>query len=426
MSNSTASYRVKADDGIKLPVGTALKLASDGRLYDDKGNQVAKWECRDDERNEELAKYASRLSAYGGVASARQAKHELASETSKALAMRWEEVLSRKGIDDDRPITMDLGPGDVHIPSAMPNFASGYRNEPPMADLACPVLLANKEVDSFFQFAKEDAFQRATPIGAAGGAQVAEIAPRLSTSQYQTRERALGGYVSTQLEANADAPLRLLQATTKRVMNALILEREMRVQALLRTSGNWDSSVVSTLGSGFQWDGGPSSDPVKDIHARLEASWGGVTGIFMSEKVWHAFVRNPAVRGYYAFKNDTAPVPKASDISAILDLPPIYVSKMKYITSSGTLDYVWGGDVVLVRQPDEMPPTSQEDVATAYTFRWNVQNPKDGVANGGFIIRQYWNQHRGSMGGLQVVVVHHDAEMFTSKFVGGLIQNAYQ
>ena len=321
---------------------------------------------------------------------------------------------------------MDLGPADVHIASAMPNFASGYKNEPPIADLVCPVLLANKQVDDYWQFDKNDAFQRAAPIAGAGGGQVAEISPRLASAQYSTKERALGGYVSTQLEANADAPLRILQATTKRVMNALILEREMRVQSLLRTTGNWNSGNVVTLGAGFQWDGGASSDPVKDIQTRIENSFGAVTGIVMSEQLWHAFVRNPAVRAYYSYKSDLAAVPTPQQMQSILQLPPIYVSKMKYINSSNALAYVWGGDCVLIRQPEEMPPTSQEDVATAYTFRWNVTNAKDGVANGGMVVRTFFSQHRGSLGGLQVVVVHHDAEVMTSTYVGGLIASAYQ
>lgn len=426
--NYMVAYRTVEGDGMdgKIPAGTDVMLDwRDGRVYDKKGNTLAKWEARDNDRdmekNEVLAEHASRLMSNGGVAALRA--HGM-NDAARDMAARYEMLFNDD--DGDEAILMDLGPADVHIPSAMPNFASGYKNAPPMADLACPVLLANKQVDDYWQFAKEDAFQRAAPMGGAGGAQVPEISPRLASDQYSTRERALGGYVSTQLEANADAPLRILQATTRRVMNALVLERELRVQNLLMTSGNWNSGNVVTLGAGFQWDGGASSDPVHDLQSRIEASWTPVTGIFMSEQVWHDFVRNPAVRGYYAYKSDLAAVPTPQQMQAILDLPPIYVSKMKYINSSGNLAYVWGTGVALLTQPEQMPPMDQESVATAYTFRWNVQNPRDGVANGGLIVRQFYNQQRGSMGGLQVVVVHHDAEKFTSTYAGGLILAAHQ
>jgi hypothetical protein len=71
-------------------------------------------------------------------------------------------------------------------------------------------------------------------------------------------------------------------------------------------------------------------------------------------------------------------------------------------------------------------------VATSYTFRWNVNPatspnfPADAVSNGGFVVRQYFVQDRGSLGGMKAVVVHNDAEKITSKYVGGLIVNAYR
>lgn len=419
-----SDYVVTSKDGFEklgIKAGTKLKFdSSDGRLYDAKGNQVAKFESRDDERNGLLADYASEYEM-------RLNARALSAATSPQLAGEFVRAnLALRDGDDENLIKMDLGPSDVHIPSAMPDMATGYRPGMPIADLVCPVILAQKQVDDYFQFAKEDAFQRVQPVAGAGGGQVPEVSPRLSNAQYSTKERTLGGYVSTQLEANADAPLKLLQATTKRIMNALILEREIRVQALLRNSANWNASNVVNLGTGFQWDEGASSNPVRDLQLRIEASWGDVTGVVMSEKTWHAFIRNPVVRGYYAYKSNTAAVPTPQQMTAILELPPIYVSKMKYINSSGALDYVWGPDVVLIRQPEEMPPSTGDDVATAYTFRWNVQNPKEGVSSGGFVLRQFYNQFRGSMGGLQVIAVHHDAEQFTSGFVGGLIQNAFQ
>jgi len=142
--------------------------------------------------------------------------------------------------------------------------------------------------------------------------------------------------------------------------------------------------------------------------------------------VFHAFSRNPAVRSYYGYKSDTPAMPSAAEFSPILQLPPIYVAKMKTITATGSLDYVWGTDVILFRQPDEMPPISQEDVATAYTFRWKLSNAKDGVSSGGFTVREFYVQDRGSLGGNKIVVVHSDAEQMTSKFIGGLLVNAFQ
>lgn len=389
---------------------------SDGRVFDKDGNQIAKWQPADDENTALMADYAAEYAFGMSVGAARTANPELATH-----------MLSSRGLESsDSPVLMDLGPADVHIPAAMPNFASGYRNFQPMADMFAPPVLVDKQVNDYWQFDKADAFGRAMPSTGTGGGTVGEISPRLANAQYSCVERALGGFVTTQLEANADAPLKITQATTRRIMNAMLLEREIRVQSLARTSANWTSSLAVTIAAGAQWNGGVSSDPVKDLHNIQELGYGDVTGILMPEPVYNAFVRNPAVRAYYGYKDSSSPIPKAAEFQALLNLPPIYVAKMKYINSSGTLSYVWGTDVVLFRQPEEMPPTTQDDVATAYTFRWNAANPKDGVSSGGFIVRQYYVQDRGSMGGNKIVVVHNDSEKITSKFIGGLLINAYQ
>lgn len=417
--------------------GTLLKLDTDtGDVFDEKGNTVAKWEPRGD--NEEQAQALSDY-AYDVVARAGSlAMSTVDPEYGKSLYRSYHQNVHRmtgrtdmSGGGADVQL-LDLGTSDVHLPAALGNYAAGYRNAPPMADMVAPPIPVDKLVNNYFTFAKEDAFQRAYPNTGAPGAAVYEIPPRLANAQYACIERALGGRVSPQVEANADAPLRILQATVKRVMNAMILEREFRVQSLSRTTANWNAAQVATLLAAFKWNGGASSDPIFDIHSRIEASFGpGLTGMLMSEKAHNAFVRNPAVRAYYAYKDGTPNIPTPEQSGPLLRLPPVFVSKMKYINSSGNLDYVWGGDVVLFRQPDEMPPTSQDDVATATTFRWNAAGftgaLKDvSAVTGGFVVRQFYEQYSGSMGFNRVVILHHDAEVMTSKFVGGLIVGAYQ
>lgn len=422
-------------------VGPELNLdLTTGWFFDDNGNQVRKIEPLNDDksvaRDQVLADYAREESLL-------VAAHTMSLVSPERATAMLRDGLSQAAFDRseraDRLLTqiraadrtgqlvkMDLGTADVHIPTALPNFASGYRNMPPIADMVSPPLLTPKSNDKYFQFPKEDAFQRATPLGAVPGGQVAEISTRPTNSSFTTVERALAGFVSTQLEANADVPLRIAQATTKRVLNALTLEREIRVANLATTSANYDASVVTTLLTNFQWNGGASSDPVKNIHDAVENAWGPITGIGFSLPMWHAFVRNPAVQKFTTFKDSAAPLPGPQQIAALLDLPTIYVGRMQYMDTLTSKKFVWGNNVALFCQPEQMPPTSQEDVATSYTFRWDVTNPPDGQASGGFVVRQFFDRDRGSMGGLKIIVIHHDAEVITSKFAAGLIVNAIQ
>lgn len=414
MPEHVVTYRDEPTPGAPPGSGREYKLdLSTGRLYDLGGNQVAHWTPADDDRSAMLADFVSdesvRTAAYAmSLVDRDRARGMISAQTS------------------GRSIAMDLGPSDVHIPSAMPNFASGYRNEVPIADLVAPPLLVPKQVDDYHQFAKEDAFQRALPQAASHGAGIPEISPRIANAQYSCRQRAVGGFVSAALQANADAPLKMLQATSRRILNVLAIEREIRVANLMLNPASWNGGNVGTLGPGMQWNGGPSSDPIKDIHTRMESSWGAITGMAMSEPVWHDFVRNTSVRAYHTYKDSTAPLPSVQQMQAILQLPPIYIGRMRSISPAGRLEYIWGNHVVFFRQPEELPPTTQDDVATCYTFRWTVPDPRDGVAQGGYVVRQFWVQDRDGLGGLKIVVLHYDAEQMTSQFVGGILIGAHQ
>lgn len=399
-----------------VPNATHLDI-NNGFLYDAQGVQIARWSVKEGSKEQALQRQCA---AY--------ARHESLVLMGNAYRSGFQNLAAvRDGKSEERAIAMELGVNDVHLPAALPNFAGGYRNFQPIADMAAPPVVVPKPADKYFVFDSNDAYQIAEPTVGAPAGQVNEVSPRLTNSTFTTLEYALGGFVSTQLEAAADSPLRIRQATTKRILIALLMRRELRVANLLNTTGNWNSNNVVTLGAGFQWNGGASADPVKDIHARMEASLGEISGMIMSEPLWHAFQRNPNVQKYFAYKSGAQPIPDAVQMSAVLQLPPIYVGKMKYkAVNGGALTFMWGNNCILIRQPDQMPPTSQDDIATAYTFRWSGSGVTDGQAQGGFIVREFFNQVRGSQGGTQLVVIHHDTEVMTSGFVGGLIAAAYQ
>lgn len=394
--------------------GQSYKLDfNSGDLYDLGGTRVARWSLTDNKNSGLFSDYCADYVAQNLAAGCSNGNRD----AERALLAAGRE----------RIVKMDLGTGDVHQAAALPNYAAGYRNAPPIADMLSAPLLVNKPSDKYYTFAKEDAFQTASPLAGAPGAAVPEIAPRLSNATFTTVMKALGGFVSSEIEQAADAPLKIRQATLRRIMNAILLAREIRVANMLQNASNWNSANVQTILAAAKWNGGASSDPVANIHAALEASWGDVTGVAMSLPAYNAFARNPAVRAYYAYKNAAAPIPTPSEISALLQIPPIIVGKMQYMSSSTAKSYVWGNDVVLFRSPDELPPISQEDVATSYTFRWNLGGLPDGSnASGGFVVREFFVQDRGPMGGNKMVVLHQDIETMTSTYVGGLIKDALQ
>ena len=327
---------------------------------------------------------------------------------------------------------LDVGPSDVHIPSGLTNFVTGYNNEGPLADVFSPPLVVAKKSDYFWQYAKEDAFQRALPqLGAPAGG-VPEIFPRFGNTKFTAIQRAIGAFVPTEVEANQDAPLQMKLAHSDRMVDAAALEREFRVQAVARASGNWNAAT--TLLANFQWNGGSSSDPVKDFHTVQESSYGNPNAAIIPEHIWNAMTRNPGVRSYYTYGGTSPGILSEQQMASILKLPEIYISRKKYIDSTGALKYVWGNDVVIFRRPLAMPPVNQRDVCTSVTFRWAMgANVPDGkpftpdMADGrGWIMRQFFNQLRGGLGGIQMVLAVADAETTTSKYIGNVLINAFQ
>lgn len=387
------------DTGRKIDLST-------GYVYDGAGNTVDKWEA-DRELDAALSDHA-----------AHHYYRSVSGQVGRPVQMR-------DASGDGVLVTMDLGPGSVHIDSALPNYAAGYKLEEPVADIACPVVMSPKESDYFNTWDSSNAFKRVIPIGAGHGGSVPEINPTLSNTQYKTLPYALACFVSTETEANADAPLRPYQAGVTRVMNALTLEREIRVANLMTTSGSYASANVVALAAAAKWNGGASSDPIANLHAVMEASYKRVTRIIMGRQVRNAWVRNPNVQKYFSMKEAGGKgIPSNDQLSAILDLPPITTAEMKYDVS-GTATWVWGGSVVLIHEPPVNPPVDQEEVATAYTFRWNGGVAPDGSTASGWTVRTFFDPKRGPRGGRTVIVCHNDIEVMTSTIVGGLITGAY-
>lgn len=326
---------------------------------------------------------------------------------------------------DGNLVAMDLAITDVHTPATLANYAAGYHITDGIADMISPVIPVTKQSDVYYTWNSSNDFNRKLGVASTSGGSVPEVNPTLGSTTYTAPEFALGGFMPTEVLANADTPLRPLQKMIQMVIDGLRLEREFRVATLLQTSGNWNSNNVVTIAAGAQWDGGAASDPLANLHTIIENSLLPVTGIAWSEKVEHDFLRNPAVQKYFTYKDMVNGIPDPLKLSSTLRLPPIHTAMMKY-TSGGAPTYVWGNHVVLIHQPSQMPPTDQMEVATSLTFRWNGGAAPDGTVTAGFLVRTFFDPKRGARGGTQLVVAHNDTELQTSGLVGGLLLNAHQ
>lgn len=358
-------------------------------------------------------------------------RSQLQTEAIRHAYQQTADLLGRKvSCKSDEPgrlVMMDLAPTDVHTAAAITNYAGGYHIADGVADMAAPVILSAKQQNVYYTWNVASDFNRKLGAATAPGAAVSEVNPSLSPATYSTVQYALGGFLPTEVQANADTPLRPFNKMVQIIVDGLRLEREYRVATALQTSANWNANLVQTLAAGSQWDGGAAADPIAVFHHAIEQSYMSDNLLaVMSELVWHDFLRSPALQKFVQYKNGVPALPKEVDIRREFGLPPFYVASMKYTTAGGNLQYVWGNHAVLVRIPKEMPPTSQMEVATMSTFRWYGGEAPDGTLTGGMLVRTFYDPKRGARGGTQVVVTHNDAEQMTSGLVGGLILNAHQ
>lgn len=340
-----------------------------------------------------------------------------------------------------RLVALDLGQGDVHFDAPLATFATGYALDQKLliADKAMPIVPTEKASDYYYEHDVDDLFEVPQQTVVAPGAKVPEISPRQSKAQFFTVPRALATFLPTEVEGNGDAALILAQRYLQLPMTKLLIQREYRVAQALQNAAAYAADNKLTLAAGDKWNGGATSDPVKNLLQLIDASLMPITGIYMSQRVYNAFVQNPAVQKYWAFKDMGKPKPKpenAADVSAILELPPIIVGRQKYKNpTTGLREFIWGNDVVLLHHPSQLPAVGLPVSACTFRFSGGLQSGLNGQMAramqemtfvGGWGVRTFYDYTRGPQGGRTVIVFHQDAEQVIDTKVAGLIVGAYQ
>lgn len=327
-------------------------------------------------------------------------------------------------------VTLDLAPSDVAVSEELSTYLAGYKPFGYRCDEASPVVLVDRDTDQYRNFTANNTFRR-VDVKSSIQAKVGEVDPETALDSYTVIDRAIGSFVPDVVEQNATKAYRPRQAAMKRCQRAIMLDRELDVWALLTATANWDADNHVTLGATTKWNGGSASDPIKDLHERIEASAQEVTDLWMSQRTGNAFLRHPNVRDHMRqMIGDNAPsaalgaVNQTGGVNTRRDfqipgLPPIRISAAKVQNlSTGALEYIIGNDVVLSTRPPGVP-TDGEEIATSYTFR------RRGPGNVGFETRQFRVEDRGPRGGMFIVAAMADVAKMTGANCGGLIKDAW-
>jgi len=273
---------------------------------------------------------------------------------------------------------------EVHVDRALTNLAVAYKNGAFVADRILPRVPVKNETDLYWIFGREE-YKRERTIRA-DGAEANELEWSITTGTYHCLEYALRGKITDRQRKNADAPLTLDRTTMQKLRDAIALDYEMRVEALVTST-----SVITnytTLTGNNQWD---DDNFIGDIEEDLDTGKETIrqaigrdpNTVVIPAAVAKVVKRDPAVRELIKYTH--------SDLLVRGDLPPmlwameviipggIYNTKAEGQTA--VYDDIWGNDILLAYVE---PTPSLQTMSLGYTIvaqdwlvrQWREENKR--------------------------------------------------
>jgi len=331
-------------------------------------------------------------------------------------------------------IQMTLSPADVLVSEEMDSLIVGFTPIGMRADEVCPIHFVDVDIGKYREFGLNNAFRLVNVISSIQ-ADIPEVDIDTGLKDYQVQERALGGFIPTVTQLNADAGTMnwdIKAQLAKRIETGLALDREVRVWSTLANPNSWNAANRAIISGGAEWNDPDNGDPMQDIMDRIEASAQPVTGIWLQPPVAHAMLRNKNTLGYIramggdagALSRDVvdavaSPNNKHIDFS-IPGLPPFHVVASKVLNeTTQALDFILDDTVILVCQPAGSVTTGEE-IMTCKTFR------RKGPSGTGYTTREFNLERRGLHGGTFMASGHAEVVKMISGVCGGIIRNTLQ
>lgn len=277
----------------------------------------------------------------------------------------------------------------VHVQAALTQIATAYiqDNTHYVADQVFPIVPVQFQADKYFTFSKDDFFRdeatrRADAVESAGGGF------NLNTGTYSADVWAYHKDLGAQVRRNADAAVNMDVATTKFVMQKLLIRRDRFFVGAYLINSIWSIDNVGTAGGSPGtttppfWNDDANGDPFTDI-AQAQTNILQNTGFeintgLISFPVYQGLRKHPLVvdRVKYTTRADASKI-TAELLAAAFDVDRIVVSKAVYnsspettnITGSvGTYNFVANKDALFCHSaptPGVMIPTA------GYIFAWS-------------------------------------------------------
>jgi hypothetical protein len=277
----------------------------------------------------------------------------------------------------------------VHVQSALTQIATAYiqdqRNY--VADQVFPVVPVEFQADKYFAFSKDDFFRdeaqrRADATESVGGGF------NLATGTYSADVWAYHKDVGAQVRRNADPAVNMDIATTKFVMQKLLIRRDRFFMGAYLVNSVWSADYTGTAGgtpgtsSPAYWNDDANGDPFTDIAnaqtAILQNTGFEANTLLISFPVYQGLRKHPLVidRIKYTTRADASKITpellaSAFDVERVIVSKAVYNSAAETTTitgSAGTYNFVASKDALLCHTapaPGLMIPTA------GYIFAWS-------------------------------------------------------
>ena len=271
----------------------------------------------------------------------------------------------------------------VHISAALSQIAVAYLQDSDnyVADKVFPMVPVQHQADQYWIYSKNDFFrdeaqQRADATESAGGGFT------LSTANYSAAVWAFHKDVGDQVRRNADPALDIDVATTKFIMQRLLIRRERFFATKYLTTGIWGTDItgVASAPSATQtiyWNDDANSDPISDVATGqttiLQNTGYEANILVLTWPVYQVLRKHPLIIDRIKYTNPAYAgtiTPKL--LAELFDVEEVLVSKAVYNSGSegntASFSFIAGKNAFLcyrAPEPGLMIPSA------GYIFPWD-------------------------------------------------------
>lgn len=240
---------------------------------------------------------------------------------------------------------MALTERDVVVDPALSNVSIKYTNDIFIADVLVPMLKVAKQTGKYYIYDKSNLRVDATARAAGAGANEIDfgVAP---TGTFSTSDHALKGFVSDEVQDQADSALNPLIDETETITEKLMLDRETNAANLLFSTTNITNNT--TLSGTSQWSDYDNSDPIGDIRtARISVHQNTFklpNTLVLGKQVYDILIEHPQVIERIKYSQLGIATPEL--LARIFQVDKVVVGYAGSLSSkegqTDVLAYIWG------------------------------------------------------------------------------------